>query len=727
MEVAERQTMLLPGDEIGCYRIENFLGKGGFGVTYLALDTMLDMQVAIKEYMPEQIATRVSGNSVHPKTSNDADVFSWGLSRFIKEAQTLARFNHPNIVRVMAVFEQNGTAYMVMEYERGKDLKLQLRDDEYRTQKSLESIIGSIIDGLDEVHRHGYIHRDIKPANILIRDNGTPVLLDFGSARLAIGSQTQNLTALVSVGYAPLEQYNSANDNQQGPWTDIYALGAVLYYAITGNAPVDSTLRGSAVLNDKPDPLLVLAQAAPDGFSKSFCAAIDWALKFKVADRPQTLSVWRERLLSDDATILMPGNSLQNKRTLADTRLPPPIVNTSQPRHFSRTTTPIASPMVQSDVIQASASGNVSPRMPSRIEAANGSKGAAYTAVETDDWDTSSIYDQGAEHVSQAALKKVGSTAQRSGSGKRLIYMSCLLLSVAIGAAVVFYYSLGSPDPIAAQQIVDQADIVKQRQLQEESLAAQKRQQLLMQEQELARQASVERANEIERVSALERANEIERVSALERANEIERASALERANTLKREAEFKRQADIELRRLAQESELAMQVELARVKQLDQQQQEALEAQRIAEITRQGSIAREQESLKLAVVAAEKLASEPQIDSSLPITDNDMAAVLDRFNSLMRVIENKNKQALRSMTGESVRKYAYFDYLFESFEKIEISITNIQASRLDQTIRGTLEIRRMRRSNGDIAFPPPEFQAIAISSIKYGEWSQIKW
>ena len=295
MEVAERQSILSPGDMLGCYRIESFLGQGGFGVTYIAHDTMLDMQVAIKEYLPERIAERVSDTTVQVRRESDTHIFRRGLAGFMKEARTLARFKHPNIVRVMSVFQLNGTAYMVMEYERGHDLKQLLQHREWVSEGDLKAIIEPVMDGLAEVHRHGFIHRDIKPANILVREDGSPVLLDFGSARLAVGQETETMTAMVTVGFAPLEQY-SGLDDQQGPWTDIYALGAVLYFAVTGQAPLDSTLRGAAVLNDRVDPLIPLTQLAPEGYSPAFCRAVDWALQFKVSSRPQSLVQWRARL-----------------------------------------------------------------------------------------------------------------------------------------------------------------------------------------------------------------------------------------------------------------------------------------------------------------------------------------------------------------------------------------------------------------------------------------------
>jgi len=288
------------GEMLNWYRIEGILGRGGFGVTYLALDTNLDLQVAIKEYLPEQIAHRDANNSVQPVTAKELETFKWGLDRFITEARTLVKFKHQNIVRVMSVFESNDTAYMVMEFERGQDLKQLLESSANTTERFLKSVITPITYGLAEVHRHGFIHRDIKPANIYIRENKTPVLLDFGSARQALSSQTRQLTAMVSAGYAPLEQYNNTDQSQQGPWTDIYALGAVLYYAISGAPPLDSTLRASAILNDKPDPLKPVAQFAEQGFSSPFLSAIDWALGFKVIDRPQSLEEWRDHLLAED-------------------------------------------------------------------------------------------------------------------------------------------------------------------------------------------------------------------------------------------------------------------------------------------------------------------------------------------------------------------------------------------------------------------------------------------
>lgn len=298
MSAKPSKNALPHGYHLNWYRIERVLGRGGFGITYLAHDTNLDLPVAIKEFLPADIVRREANDSVQVITDRDANSYTDGLARFIREARTLVRFKHPNIVRVLSVFEANATAYMVMEFEQGQDLDKLLQMPGYASEKNLKHLIGPIIDGLSQVHDHGFIHRDIKPANIYVRSDHSPVLLDFGSARPSSGDHTQTLTALVSAGYAPFEQYTGETEEQQGPWTDIYALGAVLYRAISGFAPTSSPRRGAALLNDRPDPLSPAHAIARQPYSHEFLDAIDWALQFKVADRPATLGQWQQALIN---------------------------------------------------------------------------------------------------------------------------------------------------------------------------------------------------------------------------------------------------------------------------------------------------------------------------------------------------------------------------------------------------------------------------------------------
>ncbi|MGH2523465.1 MAG: serine/threonine-protein kinase, partial [Anaerolineales bacterium] len=235
------------------YVLERVLGQGGFGITYQARDSNLDKLVAIKEYLPVDTATRRADSTVSPRAQTQSERYSSGLDSFIREARTLARFNHPNIVRVHSVFQHNNTAYMVMEFEEGETLATLLERRLTLSERELLNVVLPMLDGLALVHAAGFIHRDIKPENILVRNDGSPVLLDFGSARAAMG-QSRTLTILVAPGYAPYEQYY-ANGDSQGPWTDIYSLGATCYRAIAGEAPMDAITRSKGVLGSTREML----------------------------------------------------------------------------------------------------------------------------------------------------------------------------------------------------------------------------------------------------------------------------------------------------------------------------------------------------------------------------------------------------------------------------------------------------------------------------------------
>jgi len=273
------------------YRIEKLLGVGGFGLTYLATDANLKLKVALKEYLPGDIAARSADQSVAPSSSEAAEDFMWGKRRFLDESRTLASFRHPNIVRVMRFFEANGSAYMVMEYVEGAALPDWIKPRRPLVEGQIIALAGPLLDGLEAVHGAGYLHRDIKPGNVYIRSDGSPVLLDFGSAR----QRSQELTAIVSPGYAPFEQYHS--HGKQGPWSDLYALAGVLYWMATGERPLEAAARV------RQDTMLPAQQAADRArFSTGFLAAIDWALAPHEDNRPKTVREWREALLGTAAT-----------------------------------------------------------------------------------------------------------------------------------------------------------------------------------------------------------------------------------------------------------------------------------------------------------------------------------------------------------------------------------------------------------------------------------------
>jgi len=270
------------------YRLESVLGAGGFGMTYLGWDTHLEKHVAIKEYLPTDLAVRALDGSIVPITTELQHDYQWGLERFILEARTLAKFSHPHIVRVSRYFEANGTGYMVMDYEKGETLYQLLRRGLQPDEAKLKAILMPLLDGLQAVHATGFLHRDIKPGNIVIRESGSPVLIDFGAARLAIGGATRSLTSVLTPGYAPLEQY--ASDGNQGPWSDLYALAGVLYRVLVNDNPPDavSRLKGD-ILPGK----LALARGRVSG---PFLRAIEWALALDEKQRPQSVQEWKRTL-----------------------------------------------------------------------------------------------------------------------------------------------------------------------------------------------------------------------------------------------------------------------------------------------------------------------------------------------------------------------------------------------------------------------------------------------
>jgi serine/threonine protein kinase len=278
---------LLPGQTVFEYRIEKVLGGGGFGITYLAHDINLQLPVAIKEYFPADLAVRGTDDSVRMRSADGAAQFEWGLERFIDEARALASFRHPNIVRVLRYFKEHGTAYIVMEYESGDPLKHWLAAHPGLSQQSLLQIVFPLLDGLEAVHKLNFLHRDIKPDNIYMRADGTPVLLDFGAARRVTGAQ--EMTNIVSPGFAPFEQYHSKGN--QGPWTDLYSLGAVMYWMATGRKPMEAASRVRT--DDMPK---AYGNASAVVFGDALLRAIDWALTPDETQRPQNVAAFRKVL-----------------------------------------------------------------------------------------------------------------------------------------------------------------------------------------------------------------------------------------------------------------------------------------------------------------------------------------------------------------------------------------------------------------------------------------------
>ena len=310
-------SALAPGTFLGEFEVIRLLGSGGFGIVYLAHDRLLLRQVAIKEYMPATLAGRRQGQSVVVHHESAAKSFGAGLASFLNEAQLLARFDHPALVKVYRFWRANNTAYMAMPYYAGRTLKEERAAMRNAPQEAwLRALAEPLLSALELLHGQGTYHRDISPDNIMIRPDGRPVLLDFGSARHAIGDGNGALTVLLKPNFAPIEQYGDGTGLRQGPWTDVYALGATLRFALTGQAPTPSVVR---VVCDDISPLANALPFLRGGVSPAFMAAIDWALAIKPEERPQDMASLRQAMRRPVAKLARQGRS-DHARALAPRR-----------------------------------------------------------------------------------------------------------------------------------------------------------------------------------------------------------------------------------------------------------------------------------------------------------------------------------------------------------------------------------------------------------------------
>jgi serine/threonine protein kinase len=285
---AESEGCALPlGTRLAEFEVQQVLGAGGFGIVYLALDHSLMRQVAIKEYYPSVIATRGSANTLKVRVASDAGAFAAGLRSFLNEARLLAGFDHASLVKVHRYWAENGTAYMVMPYYAGRTLK-QVRHEMPTAPDGawLRGVLEPLLGALELLHSQSVYHRDVSPDNVMLLPDGRPLLLDFGSARrMAVGSAAA-LTAIVKPHFAPVEQYADMAKVPQGPWTDLYAVGAVAHFLVHGEPPPPAVMR--AMQDDLPllanDPDIAARIGAP------LAAAIDWALAVDPRQRPQRVA-----------------------------------------------------------------------------------------------------------------------------------------------------------------------------------------------------------------------------------------------------------------------------------------------------------------------------------------------------------------------------------------------------------------------------------------------------
>ncbi len=291
LPAAGTENCLAIGTRLHDFELTGVLGEGGFGIVYQAFDHSLQRSVAIKEYMPVALAGRALDGTVAVRAPRHQATFDAGLKSFINEARLLAQFDHPALIKVYRFWEQNRTAYMVMRHYQGQTMGEIIRQrPEQITEAWLKFTFKPVLEALDTLFKMRILHRDVSPDNIIVQKSGEAVLLDLGSARQIIGDMTHGLTVILKPGYAPIEQYSSDKDVAQGPWTDIYALAAVLYFAIKKTPPPISIAR---IVRDSLQPL------QPDelpGFGSKFLTAVNQGLALQPQDRPQSMEQFRRLL-----------------------------------------------------------------------------------------------------------------------------------------------------------------------------------------------------------------------------------------------------------------------------------------------------------------------------------------------------------------------------------------------------------------------------------------------
>ena len=287
------------------YRIERKISQGGFSIVYLAYDKA-GAPLAIKEYLPVGIAERFGDSPVPVVPDAKRPAFNQGMKSFFEEGRLLARINHPNVVHVSGIFRANETAYLVMPYETGQSLQEHVRGlvakGDAIKEDFLRDVFVRLLSGLREVHTQKLLHLDIKPANIYLKRDGQPILLDFGATRLGLGEATSSLMAVHTPDFAAPEQEGSGE--AQGPWTDIYAIGATLYYCLAGKPPQ------AAAERMKSDQLQSAQVRWRHRYSVQLLELIDWCLTLRAEARPQSVFAL-QKVLNGDLLDLVDPNWFQ--------------------------------------------------------------------------------------------------------------------------------------------------------------------------------------------------------------------------------------------------------------------------------------------------------------------------------------------------------------------------------------------------------------------------------
>ena len=326
----------------GKYKIEKVLGQGGFGITYLATQELLDRKVCIKEFFFKEYCERDEATShVTLGTQSSREMVERFIAKFLKEARTISKLEHPNIIRIHDIFMENNTAYYVMDYIDGESLSEMVKRRGALSESEAVEYIKQVASALDFIHQHSINHLDVKPANIMVSNsNGKAILIDFGLSKQydAQGGQTSTTPVGISHGYAPMEQYKQGGVNTFSPQTDIYSLGATLYKLVTGNTPPQAM----DLIDEGLPPL-------PSSLSTSVVEAIKKAMQFRKVDRPENITEFLNILritIDKSLSVLQSTNTQESKAqsALEETK----ILDAKQSSSFS-TNEAIQPPPQQTD------------------------------------------------------------------------------------------------------------------------------------------------------------------------------------------------------------------------------------------------------------------------------------------------------------------------------------------------------------------------------------------
>jgi len=674
----DNHQILQEGDLVQWYRIEKVLGRGGFGVTYLATDTNL-------------------------------------------EARTLVKFRHPNIVRVMTVFEANSTAYLVMEYEEGEEFKSYVQRGDGTDEQSLQSLILRIADGLDQVHQYGFLHRDIKPVNLIIRKDGTPVLLDFGAARPTDGDAGKH-TTFVSAGYTPIEQYQEGDGMEVGPWTDIYALGATLYYAISGTTPIGPTGRLAALVQKSPDPLAPAREVGAGRYSESFLDAIDWALCFRPSERPRDLTEWREAFGEQESYTEQPRQSYQPEprpHTAQEYRSEnnavgrPPVKKSSIGRWMAATVSVAAVAMAGTwffrDYQKQSALDDLLQRANAEFSSGDYVDGAL------------PLYRQvlGSAPNNQVAKSKLSEIES--------IYKAQIESAIDSGQFDQAETSLRDFKSVSADASL--ANTLQQRIKHSRDSEAIEQQFNTA----FALDASGKHRDALNMLAELRSMRPDD-----PRITEIESSAqgALDKSQAQKQQLE-KEQAEQLAEQRRQEEQARQRVADANRRQRQRRQTYNSYLGNAEAAVSEGDISTARQWLddaRALQISDDRLSSlESQVVAQeafqrQPLSEYQVSYATGQFNALRGAVESKNQRAIDSLTEGTPSRASLFGLLFSKYTRIDAKIIDVKSAVDPKRVTAKLRIEAMFFPNGDIAYPSPAWQdtEVTLNRQRFG-WSRIVW